>query len=387
MAQFNLPATEPSLDGIQNALGLSGVTNYAELIVPQDFGWAPPKFWAKWQPMHLNRLHKLTDEERRANAYGLKVFTDNYGVFNLNNSHHRTTAFNMAESRQWILQRNYPTGDINVSPYRPWDYFNEAGTESYNKDAVSPFFFDVEEITNQGYVQASAYALKADELPDAGAGCITLDDMKSLAGDSIVTDRENTCFGLLYTKDGGSVQVLGANGEYQAFLEGNQGERTSDMKLVGNGTYKFVFILLNKSTKNFITIPPYSTYEAVVTSTDVPSGLLLVEGLYYFNTSGTIMTIAGLTLTPQNAPAVAGNLAIYICPIGTKEEKVESAAIYTTSKSYGDIAQGSSYTFPDFTINVSDYDINNIEVWVTTTTSSGVYKRQLEWYDNSGDIA
>ena len=378
-----LPATEPSVDGIQAALGLTGYTDYAVLIRPDLYGPKRDivKFWAKFQPMHSTQLHKLTDDYRRDNGYGIKD-NENY---NLNDSTRGPVkAYNDILSGTFSLWREKPTGGIDTSPFRPWDYYSEDGTMAYNNEAVPPFSFEVEEITNRGYVQVSVFAYKDEELPDAN---ITLTDLQAVGGsNSIISKDGNTCFGLLYTKDGGQVQVIGGNGEYPAILEGNQGERTVDIKLVGNGTYKFVFIVLNKQTKRFITIPPYSVYEATVTSTDIPSGLLLIEGLYYYNTAGTIMTITGLTLTPQNAPAVAGNLAIYICPIGTKEENVESKAIYTTSKSYGYIAQGSSYTFSDFTINVSDYDINNIEVWVTTTTSSGVYKRLLEWYDNSGEI-
>lgn len=382
MAQFNLPATEPSLDGIQNALGLSGVTNYAELIVPQDFGWAPPKFWAKWQPMHLNRLHKITDNERAANGYGL---IDNNN-FECNDSTDVNRAFTNAANRIYSLQRNYPKGGINTSPYRPWDYYNEAGTESYNNEAVPPFSFEVEEIKNQGFMQATAYAYNDSELPVAN---ITLSDLQNVGGaNSIVTKDGNTCFGLLYTKDGGSVQVLGADGRYPAFMD-NGDRRVCDIQLVGDGTYRFVFIVLNKQTKRFITIPPYSVQEATVTSSGVVKAYIEVYGEYEYNASGTQLTIRNLTILPKGGNAVAGNVGLYICSFDTPEDSVESDALYTTSYSYAATNKDTERVlFTSQTITANGWDARSVIPWVVTTSSTGIVtKRQLDWIDNSGDIA
>ena len=258
-----LPATEPSVDGIQAALGLSGYRDYAVLIRPDLYG--PKinivKFWAKFQPMHSTQLHKLTDAYRAANGYGIK---DNYN-YEYNDTTDVNNAFNRAVSSNYSLYREKPTGDIDASPFRPWDYYSEDGTLAYNNEAVCPFSFEIEEIKNRGFMQITAQALRDEELPDAN---ITISDLQAVGGrNSIISLNSNTCFGLLYKKNGGSVQVLGADGRYPAFME-NGDYRTCDIQLEGDGTYQFAYIILNLATNRFITLP-YPVQEATVTSTGI----------------------------------------------------------------------------------------------------------------------
>lgn len=378
-----LPATEPSADGIQAALGLSGYTDYAVLIRPDLYGpkLNVVKFWAKYQPMHSTKLHKLTDAERAAAGYGIK---DNYN-YEYTDSTDVTNAFNNAKNGLYSLYREKPTGGINTSPFRPWDYYNEAGTLSYNNEAVCPFSFELEEITDRGFAQITARALMDEELPDAN---ITIRDLQNVGGaNSIITpNNSSTCFGLLYTKDGGSVQVLGTDGKYMAF-NGPDSERTNDIQLEGDGVYKFAYIILNISTKRFITLP-YPVQEVTVTSTGIVRGYVEVFGEYEYNSAGTQLTIRNLTIIPRGAQATAGNVALYICSPDTPSNKIESQALYTASYAYEATAKDTERVlFTSRTITANGWNAKNITPWVVTTTSAGeVYKTQLDWIDNSGEL-
>lgn len=377
-----LPVTEPSSDGIQAALGLSGYTDYAVLIRPDLYGPKQDivKFWAKWQPMHSTKLHKLTDAERAAAGYGIKdntnyEYTDNTDI---------SDAFNNAKNGVYSLYREKPSGGINTSPFRPWDYFNEAGTMSYNNEAICPFSFDLEEITDRGFAQITARALMDNELPDAN---ITIRDLQNVGGaNSIISLNDSaTCFGLLYTKDGGSVQVLGTDGKYPAF-NGPDSERTNDLQLVGDGAYKFAYIILNTASKRFITLP-YPVQEVTVTSTGLTKGYIEVYGEYEYNTAGTQITIKNLTVIPRGADAVAGTVGIYICDVSTSKENVESSAIASYAYDYPATAKDAEYIISDKTIPVSGYNVENITPWAVTTTAAGeVYKTPLDWIDNSGEL-
>ena len=378
-----LPATEPSVDGIQAALGLSGYRDYAVLIRPDLYG--PKinivKFWAKFQPMHSTQLHKLTDAYRAANGYGIK---DNYN-YEYNDTTDVNNAFNRAKNGDYSLYREKPTGDIDTSPFRPWDYYSEDGTMAYNNEAVSPFSFELEEITDRGFAQITAMALPDYQLPD---GNITIKDLRAVGGlNSIVSLMPTTCFGLLYKKNGGSVQVLGGDGKYPAFME-NGDERTCDIQLEGDGVYQFAYIILNTSTKRFITLP-YPVQEVTVTSTGIERGYVEVFGGYEYNSAGTQLTVRDLTIIPRGAQATAGNVALYICSPDTPSNKVESQALYTTSYAYEATAKDTERVlFTSRTITANGWDARAIVPWVVTTTSAGeVYKTQLEYVGNEGDIA
>lgn len=378
-----LPVTEPSIDGIQAALGLSGYTAYKVLMRPDLYG---PKadivqFWAKYQPLSAPIFNKLTEKQREEYAYGIKD-NENYS---LNDSTRGPVlAYNNALSGKFSLWRDKPSGDINTSPFRPGDYFSEDGTLSYNNEAVCPFSFEVEEITDRGFAQITAIALSDYQLPPAN---ITVRDLRFVGGvDSIISLDDNTCFGLLYTKDGGSVQVLGADGKYKVF-NGLDSERTSDIHLVGDGVYKIVYIILNTATQRFITLP-YSPQEVTVTSDGLVRGYIEVFGEYEYNSSGSQLTIRNLTIIPRGAQAVAGNVALYICDASTPSNNIENEALYTTSFAYDATEKDTERVlFASKTITANGWDARNIIPWVATTAESGeVYRTQLDWIDNSGDI-
>lgn len=250
MAMIKVPATEPSLTAIQAALGLSGVTNYGVLMRPDLFGFGDlVNFWAKYQPLDAPILHRLTESAREAYAYGIK---DDWH-YNLNDSTRGPVqAYNNALNGTFSLWREKPTGDIDVSPFRPWDYYSYDGTKGYNSEAVPPFSFEEEALT-YGELYITARLLNDYELPD---GNITISDLQKVDGpDAIITKNTNTCFGLLYKKDSdNTVYVAGANGEFPAFME-NGDVYTSGIQVAGNGKYTVVYILLNKQNGRFITLP------------------------------------------------------------------------------------------------------------------------------------
>ena len=378
-----LPATEPSADGIQAALGLSGYRDYAVLIRPDLYGPKRDivKFWAKFQPMHSTKLHKLTDAYRAENGYGIK---DNYN-YEYNDTTDINDAFNRAIDGDYSLYREKPTGGIATSPFRPWDYYSEDGTMAYNNEAVSPFFFELEEITDRGFAQITARALPDSELPSAN---ITLKDLQYIGGDSnVISLKDNsTCFGLLYIKNDGPIQVLGANGKYMAFSGPDSG-RTNNIQLVGDGVYKFIYIILNTITKRFFTLP-FPVQEVTVTSTGLVRGYVEAFGEYEYNSAGTEIIIRNLTIIPRGTQAAAGSVALYICNADTPNNKVESQALYTTSYLYDATEKDTERVlFLSKTISSSGWDARRVIPWVVTTTPAGeVYKTQLDWIDNSVDL-
>lgn len=118
MAVLKTPVTEPSM--IQNALGLTGYTNYGTLMTHPNINK-----WARHKPVDRNVLHRIDDENKRANKatsgiyWGLQV-----GAADWSKIHSST----------WDYV-DKPKGGIDVSPYRPWDFVSYDGTTGYDPGA------------------------------------------------------------------------------------------------------------------------------------------------------------------------------------------------------------------------------------------------------------
>lgn len=118
MAVLKTPVTEPSM--IQNALGVTGYTNYGTLMTHPNINK-----WARHKPVDRNVLHRIDDENKRANKatsgiyWGLQV-----GAADWSEIHNST----------WDYV-DKPTGGINSSPYRPWDFVSFDGTTGYDSNA------------------------------------------------------------------------------------------------------------------------------------------------------------------------------------------------------------------------------------------------------------
>jgi hypothetical protein len=129
---LKLPLTEPSLTGIQAALGLSGVTNYGVLMRPDLFGYG--ELIGKYnihKPYNRPGLHKITYENKRVGPrasegifWGLKA---------------GSTSWEDIHSATWeYVEEERPSGGIDTSPFRPHDYVSEDGTTGYNGRNVRP---------------------------------------------------------------------------------------------------------------------------------------------------------------------------------------------------------------------------------------------------------
>jgi hypothetical protein len=126
MAVLKTPVTEPSM--IQSALNLSGYKDYAVIMRPDIYGPKSDKIinkWARHKPVDRNVLHRIDDENKRANKassgiyWGLQV-----GAADWSKIHSAT----------WDYV-DKPNGDINVSPFRPWDFVSFDGTTGYDPNA------------------------------------------------------------------------------------------------------------------------------------------------------------------------------------------------------------------------------------------------------------
>jgi len=118
MAVLKTPVTEPSM--IQNALGLTGYTNYGTLMTHPNINK-----WARHKPVDRNVLHRIDDENKRANKasygiyWGLQVGANDWSEIH-------SSTWNYVDK---------PTGGINSSPYRPWDFVSYDGTTGYDHSA------------------------------------------------------------------------------------------------------------------------------------------------------------------------------------------------------------------------------------------------------------
>ena len=197
--------------------------------------------WAKYKPVRYNKIGSLTENERKACAYGLLDTRE----YDLSSDTAITTAFDNALNRIYSWEYESPTGG-NASLYRMLDF------DGYNHNAICPLFFE------DNSPQWDKVEVRVGSIADAALpqGNITLSDLQELS--TIVNADNSTGFGLLYKKDNNAVRLVGldieGNCQYPCF--NSSGEAlTHSITIEGSGTYTIVPIILAPSHGLFATLP------------------------------------------------------------------------------------------------------------------------------------
>ena len=229
--------TQPiSVYDIANCIGVAS-TDVGKLCTAKS----KINIWAKYKPVRYNKIGSLTENERKACAYGLLDTRE----YDLSSDTAITTAFDNALNRIYSWEYESPTGG-NASLYRMLDF------DGYNHNAICPLFFE-DNSPQWDKVEVRVGCIADAALPQ---GNITLSDLQELS--TIVNTDNSTGFGLLYKKDNNAVRLIGldieGNCQYPCF--NSSGEAlTHSITIEGSGTYTIVPIILAPSHGLFATLP------------------------------------------------------------------------------------------------------------------------------------
>ena len=270
--------------------------------------------WAKYKPVRYNKIGSLTENERKACAYGLLDTRE----YDLSSDTAITTAFNNALNRIYSWEYESPTGG-NASLYRMLDF------DGYNHNAICPLFFE------DNSPQWDKVEVRVGSIADAALpqGNITLSDLQELS--TIVNADNSTGFGLLYKKDNNVVRLVGldveGNCQYPCF--NSSGEAlTHSITIEGSGTYTIVPIILAPSHGLFATLPLNTITREVRTKPASYAVSSLLSGSSKFNAIVNITT---------NEALDAQNMVIKVYP-------TNEANYYSETRAIPSLAKGDSHS-------------------------------------------
>ena len=265
--------------------------------------------WAKYKPVRYNKIGSLTENERKACAYGLLDTRE----YDLSSDTAITTAFNNALNRIYSWEYESPTGG-NASLYRMLDF------DGYNHNAICPLFFE------DNSPQWDKVEVRVGSIADAALpqGNITLSDLQELS--TIVNADNSTGFGLLYKKDNNAVRLIGldieGNCQYPCF--NSSGEAlTHSITLEGKGIYTIVPIILAPSHGLFATLPLNTITREVRTKPASYAVSSLLSGSSKFSVIVNITT---------NEALDAQNMVIKVYPTNEANYYSETIAIPILAK-------------------------------------------------------
>ena len=265
--------------------------------------------WAKYKPVRYNKIGSLTENERKACAYGLLDTRE----YDLSSDTAITTAFNNALNRIYSWEYESPTGG-NASLYRMLDF------DGYNHNAICPLFFE------DNSPQWDKVEVRVGSIADAALpqGNITLSDLQELS--TIVNADNSTGFGLLYKKDNNVVRLVGldieGNCQYPCF--NSSGEAlTHSITIEGSGTYTIVPIILAPSHGLFATLPLSAITREVRTKPASYAVSSLLSGSSKFSVIVNIIT---------NEALDAQNMVIKVYPTNEANYYSETIAIPILAK-------------------------------------------------------
>ena len=265
--------------------------------------------WAKYKPVRYNKIGSLTENERKACAYGL-LDTREYA---LSSDTAIITAFDNALNRIYSWEYESPTGG-NASLYRMLDF------DGYNHNAICPLF--VEDNSPQwDKVEVRVGSIADAALPQ---GNITLSDLQELS--TIVNADNSTGFGLLYKKDNNAVRLVGldveGNCQYPCFTSSGEALDHS-ITLEGKGIYTIVPIIIAPSHGLFATLPLNTITREVRTKPASYAVSSLLSGSSKFSVIVNITT---------NEALDAQNMVIKVYPTNEANYYSETIAIPSLAK-------------------------------------------------------
>ena len=293
--------------------------------------------WAKYKPVRYNKIGSLTENERKACAYGLLDTRE----YDLSSDTAITTAFDNALNRIYSWEYESPTGG-NASLYRMLDF------DGYNHNAICPLFFE------DNSPQWDKVEVRVGSIADAALpqGNITLSDLQELS--TIVNADNSTGFGLLYKKDNNAVRLVGldveGNCQYPCF--NSSGEAlTHSITLEGKGIYTIVPIILAPSHGLFTTLPLKAIIKEV---RNKPASYEIYSSL-----SGVSKFSVFVNVT-ANEEIAAQNMVIRVYPKNDANYYEETIPIPI-------LAKGESYTA--ITDKIDAFTISEVVYWTITYNS------------------
>ena len=265
--------------------------------------------WAKYKPVRYNKIGSLTENERKACAYGLLDTRE----YDLSSDTAITTAFDNALNRIYSWEYESPTGG-DASLYRMLDF------DGYNHNAICPLFFE------DNSPQWDKVEVRVGSIADAALpqGNITLSDLQELS--TIVNADNSTGFGLLYKKDNNAVRLVGldidGNCQYPCF-NSNGEALTHSITLEGKGIYTIVPIILAPSHGLFATLPLNTITREVRTK---PASYAVSS---FLSGSSKFSVIVNIT---TNEALDAQNMVIRVYPTNETNRYEETIAIPSLAK-------------------------------------------------------
>lgn len=301
--------------------------------------------WAKYKPVRYNKIGSLTENERKACAYGLLDTRE----YDLSSDTAITTAFDNALNRIYSWEYESPTGG-NASLYRMLDF------DGYNHNAICPLFFE------DNSPQWDKVEVRVGSIADAALpqGNITLSDLQELS--TIVNADNSTGFGLLYKKDNNAVRLVGLdverNCQYPCF--NSSGEAlTHSITLEGKGIYTIVPIIIAPSHGLFATLPLKAIIKEVRKK---PASYEIYSSLSGVSKFSVIVNVTA------NEEIAAQNMVIRVYPKNDANYYEETIPIPI-------LAKGKSYTA--ITDKIDAFTISEVVYWTIT------YNNKITRFTNS----
>ena len=301
--------------------------------------------WAKYKPVRYNNIGSLTENERKACAYGLLDTRE----YDLSSDTAITTAFDNALNRIYSWEYESPTGS-NASLYRMLDF------DGYNHNAICPLFFEDNSpqwdkvIVNVGSILDAA-------LPQ---GNIKLSDLTEMS--TIVNANDSTGFGILYKKDNDAVKLIGldveGNCQYPCFTSSGEA-LTHSITLEGKGIYTIVPIIIAPSHGLFATLPLNAIIREVRKK---PASYEIYSSLSGVSKFSVIVNVTA------NEGIAAQNMVIKVYP---KNE----ANYYEEAIPIPILAKGESYTA--ITDKIDAFTISEVVYWTVN------YNNKLTTFNKS----
>jgi hypothetical protein len=362
--------TKPvSLDDIGQCLGVSS-RDLGTLCESENI-----KFWAKAHPLRSSLKRELTENDRKAEAYGIILDITEWRTtssLHIQNAFKAATASNPSYS--WVYLK--PRGIDYNEWYRILDF------DGYFHGAECPIMFEHNDLTRG---ELNVYFAIKSGLDD---GNITLGDLKNIGGSGLlITNNRNTRYGIIYSKDGGTPILAGGSIDEAAFDDDGKDREVTVNVADGIGEYKVVPIIINAINNMFATIPmKYKSF--TVTNENVSNNKPILSGIYRADSTGAKTIIEG-RVGANNVMLNAGYIEVFLCytfidDVSKLDNAVNAGNAVVITYSHPQILPNNSYAFGS-TVN---YNPNTIQiVWArVTTTNVGVTTEQFEFEDNSGDI-
>lgn len=279
-----VPVTEPRQ--LQDIFGIV-TNNYGDIFTKTKIN-----MWSKYKPICLNVTGKLTEEDLYGASYGLEDNTE----YHITDNNEIIEAFNNAVNGIYSWSYRQPRGADYGEWFRGWDWVG------YNHSCVCPFYFEDNSYYDNAYIGVGMHkSLPTNNITARDLGQILSNDFSG----------GNVSYGILFTKNGGSVQFVGEDesasspvGLYPVYdADGNT--MSYSIRLGGAGTYVCVPVLAMYNRGMFAVLP-FTPITMVVE--ELTYQALVINASF---TAGNKYTINNLYLRAGEQGCYAGTVYVY----------------------------------------------------------------------------